>query len=65
MKTTLSLLSLFLAAATTAQDESVGTHSTTFDPKYDLPDKLLVNPQTHPALFSVSLRYRPVRSELY
>lgn len=56
MKTALSLLlpPLFLAMAAAAQDEVAGTHSTSFDPKYDLPDKLLINPQTHPALFSVS-----------
>lgn len=56
MKIPAAPLPLFLAALTrvAAQEDNDGTHSTEFDPKYDLPENLLITPQTHPALFSVS-----------
>ncbi|KAI5838442.1 hypothetical protein DFP73DRAFT_565013 [Morchella snyderi] len=62
----LSLLAAFLPAVVGQDESNPGTHSTVFDPKYNVPDSLTINPQTHPGLFSFTGRWllspaRPIR----
>lgn len=57
-----SLFFLFLAAAVAQDEAAAGVRSTSFDQKYYLPEKLLINPQTHPGLFSVSSEESPFSS---
>ncbi|KAH8144629.1 uncharacterized protein LAJ45_11397 [Morchella importuna] len=58
----------FLPAVVGQDESNPGTHSTAFDPKYNVPDSLTINPRTHPGLFSFTGRWllspsRPTRPQ--
>lgn len=52
--TTLLSTALLVVGGATAEDARTGTHSEVFDKsKYQVPDRLLITPQTHANLFTV------------